>query len=215
MLTMTITNFLECIKNYFPILISILALFIAWQSYRKTQLPLDSYCPPDSTPIKILLLDNEEKSSLHIPNLQMVTLTVINPSDTDLDFFSLRLIDDNNKELHIINNEIVKIESGGYISHKALDGYGNLIQVNLLDDFQLNGTFKAHSITNISIPFAIDSDIKKCFLVYKVARHKKLFQSNKPSCGYIESKYESHSHEFTIANPDLSEIPPESEQESK
>ena len=206
---MTIYNFLGCIKSYLPIFISALALFIAWKSYQKTQLPLDSYCSPDSTPIKILLLDNEEKSSLYIPNLQMVTLTVINPSDTDLDFFSLRLIDDNNQELHIVNNETVKIQSGGYVCHKALDGYGNLIQINLLDSFQLNGTFKAHSITNISIPFSLDSDTKKCLLVYKVARHKKLFCFNKPAYGYTESKYESHSHEFEIVNSDLSEIPPE------
>lgn len=212
---MTISNFFAFIKNYAPICISLIAVYIAWKSYQRSQLPLDSYCPPDSTPLKVLLLDDDEGKSLRIPRLQSVNLTVINPSDVDLDFFSLKLMDDtNNKELTIISNDVIQMQTG-YSSHSAIDGYGNHIVTNLFDDCRLTGTFKAHSITSFTIPFQIADNTKRCLLVYKVARHKKLRDCHSKSVGYTGSKYETHEHVFTINDAHLSEIEPESEQESK
>lgn len=194
-------NFLfHVIKDFLPICISIVALFISWKTYKRITIPLDSYCSPISTPLNLLLIDDDEMRSITNTNLNLINLTVINPSEIDLDCFSLRVFDEtNNKELNIYNQEMLKYQlTDGFPVTKAVDYEGNIIPLKLFETADYFHTFKSHSITNLSIVINPALNTEECFIVYKIARHVPWYKKINQKYGYKKSKYETHRHRVKL-----------------
>lgn len=189
-------------------LISLISLIVAIYVAIQNSAHLDFL--PDEKPTWVLaILSSNGKRISNENGMALYSLKLINSSNFDIGYFDLRIVSlSKDHEINFYNkrqltktNHIEKFHPSSVAVNKD-----TFIAYDMPNGRE--GMLKAHSITNIDLIFTPDkNENNDNFLaVLKVAKRKSIFKNTK--YGYINSKYESFSHSFSLdssSKPDYEE----------
>lgn len=182
-------NFL--INNWISILAalgSFGSFIIAYRIKLQTEAPIEAIADPQ-TEWLIMLLGEDGRSLINNRGLAMFNITVINPSNVDVSYFDLRVIDqENDEELNFYKKEqLSKINNAANMEIRTAINQDHSSYIELPSG--ISGMLRAHSVTILSIVITPKENTKQINTVFKVARRHPLFKKNK--YGYVLSKYEA------------------------
>lgn len=158
--------------NFYSVIISILALIISVISLWKTRKIVDVTIEDDLDDIQNIYISSQDylKNDPYytIPNGKILYIKVVNPSLTDIGFFDLQFLDQDNKRINYFvhgNFRVTDTYQPNEIFFKkprnVPGGRLNLLESNY-------GIFPSNSFTRIDIPFS-SAGIDKITVTFKVA----------------------------------------------
>lgn len=164
------------------------SFIIAYRVKIQTEAPIEAIADPQLEWI-IMLLGEDGRSIVNKNGLAMFNITVINPSNADVSYFDLRVIDqENNEELNFYKKEqLSKINNASNMEIRTAINKKHSSYIELPSG--ITGMLKAHSVTVLSIVVTPKENTKQINTVFKIARRHPLFKKNK--YGYALSKYEA------------------------
>lgn len=137
----------------------------------------------------VMLLSEDGRSIVNNRGLAYFDVTIINPSNIDVGYFDLRVIDEtSSEEFNFFKREqITRLNNTQKMVIHTAVGQKDSYYLSLPSG--QTGILKAHSVTTLSFVIVPNKETLRVNVVFKIARKKPFFKKTK--AGYVCSKYES------------------------
>jgi len=180
-------SFFEYLLNNW---IAISALIISSITLNRNKIKLDVDIEKNARWILAIRLD-DGSSIINENGMLIVNIKVINPSNFDIGYFDLNVVDTkNNSELHPYQGS--QFSTLNNINSNKASSYFGIDQNSYSLDLPTSnyGILKARSLTSIDIVVSPESEISEIYVLFKITKRKPLFKKSKH--GFINSPYEQY-----------------------